>query len=535
MSDLEEPADPKDLVEVAQEPSAKKPFDELFALIERLPDPEAKLTMAIDHMEQALAQTGAPQFKLFWDLRKVCLEAFKSPISPVLRGKLWTRYRELLGEARRLKEILDEQASFAVEQIEIAIKALEADLDQLPQLLEKSPPVEFPVRTKALAKHLSNYQKFQGELALLNACAGRINALRKELIKTEMRVRQKNLFFQRLSVAGDRVFPRRKELIKELSDHFVKDVEAFIQESAAQTKMSDGVRFVREEIQALQTMAKVLTLNTHSFTQTRKRLSESWDKLKEADKELKRERAEKKAVSREGAEKLHAQIGAFKESFQKGDLTHDAAQKQIDQLFSQLRSTEFSYDDLKTLREELRQAKQLLLDKARAAEDGRRQQEQEKERSRQAIMEGLRTRVEQLLTDVEQLEAEQLTEKRDQLLQDIENALATRSEKQELERRLKSLRDRIAEKKERALLALSTDDQHALQQLRELLKERLALRQEIKQQLEIYRKAGGASGFDIAQALLASAQQTEERERLERVNQGISEIEQKIKQFQKKK
>ena len=45
---------------------------------------------------------------------------------------------------------------------------------------------------------------------------------------------------------------------------------------------------LREEIKALQGMAKILTLNSSVFSRTRVRLSECWDKIKVLEKEHKR-------------------------------------------------------------------------------------------------------------------------------------------------------------------------------------------------------------------------------------------------------
>ena len=61
----------------------------------------------------------------------------------------------------------------------------------LPSLLSEK--LVFP---KFLQEKESFYQENQQVLHFLNAKASRINALRKELLKTEMRIRQKNQFFQ---------------------------------------------------------------------------------------------------------------------------------------------------------------------------------------------------------------------------------------------------------------------------------------------------------------------------------------------------
>ena len=79
-------------------------------------------------MELTLAQKGTPHFKSFWEARNLCVELFKQNISAAIKQPLWNKYSELSKEARRLREILDEQSAFAAEQIEIAIQALEKEI-----------------------------------------------------------------------------------------------------------------------------------------------------------------------------------------------------------------------------------------------------------------------------------------------------------------------------------------------------------------------------------------------------------------------
>ena len=65
-------------------------------------------------------QPQSPHFKDFWEARRLCLPLFKENMNPKSRSLLWAEYIEISAEARKLKEILDEQSPFAVEQIELA-------------------------------------------------------------------------------------------------------------------------------------------------------------------------------------------------------------------------------------------------------------------------------------------------------------------------------------------------------------------------------------------------------------------------------
>lgn len=518
----------------AKEKGQKQHYEAFSANLEKQPDADSKLHLIVAFMESSLSQHGSPHFKSFWEARNLCLDLFKENINSALRSEMWAKYTELSKEARRLKEILDEQSAFAAEQIDIAITALVEDIEKNSERLASGEIARILPECKALEGKAEFYELGQHELNLLNAQASRINALRKELIRTEMRVRQKNKFFQQLSAAGDSVFPRRKELIKEISQHFIDDVEHFVKHFFGGEEYHESLFFLREEIKTLQGIAKLLTLNTHSFTHTRMRLSESWDKIKGAEKERKKERAQQKGIYRQNAQSIQSKIQEFQASFAEGQLSTTAAHEKIDEIFNLMKATDLGRDEIKSLREELTVARKPLLDKIRADEEARNAAEKERERSKKEKILNLRSDVENLLRAAEAMEVEELISKRDAIQVEIGQAQMTKLEKQELERHLKPLKDIITDKKEKALLNLSDDDRQALDQLNDLLKQRKGRRQDIKNQIEIYRKAGGNSGMDFEKAMAFNVQMAEEKERLEKLNEGIREIEKKIAELESK-
>ncbi len=505
-----------------------------LAELEKVEALEVKLQLALDFMERSLAQVGAPHFKSFWEVRKQALEYFKGEVAPAIRAQLWARYTDLTKEARRLKEILDEQTAFAVEQIEMAIKALEEQLGSFAERLEQTVLPDFGVQSHTLEPHLDFYRGAQRELLLLNAEAARINALRKELIKTEMRVRQKNKFFQRLSAAGDHVFPRRKELIREVSDKFIIDVDGFVNRHFNKEVLEESLFALREEIKALQTIAKYLTLNTRSFTQTRTHLSECWNKIKLGEKERKKERLKQKATYRQHVVDLQQKIQEKVKAFQEGTLTPQQAHEQLDGISAEMRRVELGREEVQELRACLQEAYQPIRGKIREGEEHRRREGREKEEQRLAKVVALRQRIEKLLTDAEEMTVEVVAGERDAILSDSADKGITRSERTDLERLLKPVRDLLADKKAKALMNLPVADQHALQELKDILKEHLALRAEIKAQLEQYRKALGGSGLDFEQAMQFNEQQRLERERLEKAEHSIQEIQEKIADLEAK-
>lgn len=503
--------------------------------LEALPSSDVKLSFALDFMEQAISQSGSPNFKRFWEARKICVELFKDESIPQAgRAHLWNRYVELSKEARRLKDILDEQSSFAAEQIEIAINALEKEITQISEFLLKSAEIKLPPEAKVLKTHFDQYNLLQKELNLLNTFASRINGLRKELIKTEMRIRIKHKFFQRLSTAGDQIFPRRKDLIRDVSQLFMEDVEKFISYHFDDRLQRESFFVLREEIKALQNAAKLLTLNTLSFTQTRTRLSEFWDKIKELEKERKKERAQQKVIFKQNAQVIYQQIEEFKTLLQNSELTANEANSKLQEINANMREQKLDRDEVQSLRNALNDLRKQISDRVKHEEDLRLQQAEEKERNRRAEVESFKAKIEDLITKVGSHDADYLLDEREKLSEEIRQSLFTKLEKIELEKHLKPIRELIADKKEKAILALSADDRNALEQLIQILEERKEQRQEIRTQIEQYRKAGGSSGLDFQKAMSFNQMLTEEKERLDKINHNIREIETKIDQIRDK-
>lgn len=512
--------------------SHNKEWESFISRLEAFKEPEAKLQEAINFMQASISREGTPHLKNFWDARTLCLPLFKENIPPALRSILWEQFDNLSKEARRLKEILDEQSAFAAEQIEGAIGAIETELDGLETRIQAAFPIPMPEDISIIQKNAAKYQALQKELNFLNVAAARINSMRKELIRTEMRIRQKNKFFQRLSLAGDRVFPRRKELIRQVSDLFVGDVEEFIRVHFTADHPDEAVFRLREEIKSLQTFAKDLTLNTQAFTRTRMKLSESWDKLKEFDKERKKERAAQKAAFRENVEAVLEKIKAFSQSFSEGILTVDQAYNELDGISQFMRTVQLGRDEVKFLKNEVAQARRPIEDKIRAAEQERQAHEQQKLQERKEKISVFRQSLESLMSGHDHLDAEQMTAKRKELQDEILNLRLTKLEKQEFEKHLKNVHDVINDKKQRALLNLSPDDQEAWKKLADMLDQCRNDRQEVKEVLEKYRKESGSSNLDFSQAMMVNGLIATERERLERINHTIRELEKKLTDFE---
>lgn len=502
-------------------------FKEFTEKLNAFPTPEEKIAFGLQFMRSSISQEGSPRFREFWEGRKLILPFFKENLNPAIRSNLWNEYVELTVEARRLKEILEEQSTFAMEQIDLAIQAIENDVKGFDDLLKGSGDIQFPERSETIRQKSAQYSQIQRELNLLNTLASRLNSLRKEIIKTEMRIRFKTKFFKRLSELGDHIFPKRKELIEKISAEFEKDVNLFIEKHFVGEEIVGAPYFaIREEIKALQGMAKVFTLNSGVFTRTRLRLSECWDKVKVLEKEHKKEVLEKRQASSEQRTMIQTKIDALKG--QALEMPFQDLNREIEAISQEMRGISLQREDVKHLREELYKLRepQIAAQEQKAKE--LLEQEKEKLRLKREQIAALKEKIARLIKEGEQLELDTLNAGFSEVVEEIDRLEISKMEKQQLERSLRPLKDLIADKKEHSLLNLSEDEKKTLENLKTVLQQRKERRQEIKEQLEVYRKALGGSNLDFEKAMHFQELVEVEKERLDKANAAIVEIEQKI-------
>jgi hypothetical protein len=513
------------------EPSNLKELEESLKVVG---EAEKKLDATIHFMEKALSQQGTPHFKDFWDAKKQCLELFRENINPSIRMGLWARYSELSREARKLKEIFDEQSAFAVEQIEMAIKACEDDVKKLNALLPQFSAFAFSYHPKVLEERIEPYSKLQQELGLLNVYASKINALRKELIKTEMRIRDKNHFFARLSVLGDAIFPRRKDLIGQVSALFSEDVGKFISHTFSQELSLAELFRTKDEIKALQNAAKELTLNTEVFSNTRQQLSECWDSVAKLIDSRKREESEQKSEFREKRDQIAKEIEELNRRYSAKEIDEEKALAELDIIVSRMKTTTLGKQEIKLLRDKVNDARRVFFEKQKAEMLARKREIDQKEQSRKDTLRASEEKLDTLIETSATLELDPFMLSYEEVVRAIQDAKFFRAEKIEIDRKLRKLRDILSLKKEKKLLNLSGDDKEKITQLKLILQERKKRRQEIKRGLDDLRKTRGSSGLDFASALEADDTLKNEKERLEEVEASIEEIEGQIVDFEER-
>ncbi|SCA63557.1 hypothetical protein SCG7109_AS_00010 [Chlamydiales bacterium SCGC AG-110-M15] len=356
-----------------------------------------------------------------------------------------------------------------------------------------------------------------------------MNALRKELVRTSMRVRQKNKLFERLSTLGDLIFPQRKGLIKELSLSFSADIDAFVSKHFVDGHPKGTLYILREEIKALQGMAKVLTLNTQSFSHTRTKLSECWDQIREVEKERKKERIQKRDEFKQNQTEIQAKIDDFVKAYGEESVKDDEGHKALDAILVTMRSTELGRDEVKALKGQVSKARSLIRSHEQKEEDARKEKEREKLKLKTEQFKEFQGRVQSLIESAKEVDLEEIREQQETLKKDIKEAsLLNNGDKKKLEKDLRLIKDILHERQELALMSLSTADKESLDKLRQLLGQRQNQKNEIRKRLEDYRKQKGSSGLDFEKALSFSEKLEEDKTLLSQVEDRIKELEAKI-------
>jgi DNA repair exonuclease SbcCD ATPase subunit len=311
------------------------------------------------------------------------------------------------------------------------------------------------------------------------------------------------------------------------------DVEQFVQIYFQTSEIKElPLHVLREEIKFLQLLAKILTLNTQAFTATRQKLSECWDKIKTQEKDRKKEIVQKREAYRQNFDLVIERINVFAEECRAPEMTLQTCNARASEISEYMRSVELGRDEVKALKDELFKAKKIILDREQEKEEQRSLKEKEIELKRREKIHALKEELSSLIAHIAEIDMDQLHTKREEIAKEFDQLGLNKIEKQMIDRMFKQLKDAIAEKKERAVMALSEDDLKSLEQLKVLVKERIDRRFEIKAQLEHYRKALGGSGFDFEKAMMYREMIEAEKLSLEKIDSAIEELELKIEEIE---
>ncbi len=267
--------------------SLDRRFDECKDKINLMALVDQKLAFAIEFMKEALSNGRKARFRDFWRMKKICLDLFKSEIPKAKRAVFWSDYTALLSEAHALQKIIEEQTGFQAEQISLAIDSLEEEKKEgeIGLSQEDADLFETVDRTGLIARlyKMSLYYQTLREQAL---------SYRKEILVLEIRISLKNKLLNRLSKICDKIFPKRKELLLDLTKAFsgivTEYVETHFDLGEKQIKSRPPFFHLREKIKSFQLALRKLSISNESYQRIRTQLGECWDVISVAEKELKK-------------------------------------------------------------------------------------------------------------------------------------------------------------------------------------------------------------------------------------------------------
>lgn len=482
--------------------------EEFLQKLEGMGTVEEKLEHTLSFMKHALEGKGGHHFREFWDARKLCTEFFTQNIHPSMRVRLWAEYTDICREARVLKEMFDEESSYLVEQIEGAIEVVEAELPLFEEKGSHLPPTPEFVSCASIAKHLDRYEMLHHELTYLNSFASRIAALRKELLKTDMRYKARHKLLDRLTKLGDTLFPKRKQVISEVSALFLDDVETFVRSMPVAEMKPHALFEVREEIKRLQMVAKLLTLSTDAFGKTRVILSDCWEAIKNVLKEQRKADHEKRELFKKHREELLEEISKVEAGIAEGKISSFDAKKALHALSHKMREIPLAHQDVRMLRDKLKEVEEAVPQQA-VSEVKSSGKKEEKERAAKYQM---------LLDQLKAVNVEDQERVAQEIFQELKECPFTRQEKLNIEKELALLRGQIID---RRLQEASQDLEGEVSKLFLSLEH---LRADCKQQVDLWRKETSGSTSDFSLAMQYTDLIEEERSRLDRIEKEIERL-----------
>lgn len=490
-----------------------------FEKIDSASSTEEGIRMCLSEMKLFLSEKEVSDFEIFWKMRQKCLELFKKKIPSRSRTLLWSEFIFLSDEMRKIKEVFNEEASFAFEQIELAVEAFSLDMEQVDQKISESPPIFFPDNVRVMKGLRNSFVTKQQELDFMSYMVDRLNSLRKELIHTQVRARFKSRLFAELSKLGDNIFPRRRKMILSLSEDFFERVRAF---KIDKFHLHDS----KEEIKALQALARSLTINAKVFNEVRDILSGFWDQIKEYE----RHRHEKKAKDRESFKKsleiLTPKIQLLTIQCRDSEIDLAKAREVRSTILAEMRELPLVPKDVKFLKKSLEEALEPL--EKKQIEELKKKKElellafEEKEKSQKELMNSLS----ELLDRAELLDFDVLVEKWEFFVEREKLIAFEGIEKEKVNDRLDAVHDCIQEKLWQSLKEDQKKEKNL--QIHALLDERHKTRRNLKKELENLRKTVGKSGLSLENSLFYQETIKEKKYRLGVIETIIEEIEEKL-------
>lgn len=478
------------------------------AFLEKLsttPSAEERISLSLSFMSHSLFRDKVPYFKGFWQAKEKAFENLKE--TPTASPLLWAQYKELCEEFHRVKIVIDEQAAFAAEQIELALLSFAPLVEKILLGDEIAP---YSLKHFPGTQNRAPLEKAQGCFWAIHSLIEQLAALRQEVLRSTMKIRLKTRLTADINVLIEKILPLRKEYKNQVAQLFLEIVENFKKsffdpKTGALASNRVPIIQLQKEVKILQSMAKELSLTGDGFKKSRSLLSPCWNTLKAAHEHYKKKQGEQKAAEEQRQKELHSRLDEFRAAVASAEI-HQNNKEDKKRLFLQsLKSMDLPRDEMTAAIEEVKAALEPLY----AAEDAKREESLSSQKN------AAHARAEKVLKLRTLIELQPSATELDEAFQLFSSLKLSLLERLEIEPQLLSLRD-CASRLE------ATDPQESL--LTE--KER---RLQIRERLEELKKIGTTfGGADFHQALLYNQAIQRQKERLALTEQAIQALEEQL-------
>ncbi|NGX31270.1 MAG: hypothetical protein K940chlam8_00636 [Chlamydiae bacterium] len=504
--------------------NASHEYAAFFQKIAEVDNPVEKIEKTLVFMKECLKEDGSFNRQSFWKAKLLCIELFKESIDKAKRYQLWKEFIELIRQGRVAEKLLSQNTQFLYEQILKAVELLEKESKQEPKqspkdLTEKCIPY--------LKSELIGLEKNQAFYEFYHTLVLRYRDLKNELVASQMHYREKKQLFERLDPIAHVLFTSRKEYITRISDSFEKVVVNFCNAAFDGTKTLAPIYVLKEQVKLLQNLAKELGLNSTAFKATRLKLSELWGKLKDFEKERKKESVEKRRYSKQNLNIVEQKIEELKKVAQAKHYDLEAIEREENTIIRYARTLEMEREDRLSVKEKLQELKRPFIEIQSHQIEKQKLEEQKQTHALQKVYFDLEQDAEKLIAQNGDLSFDVLDTRLREFNQKMSKAHLDFSQKQTLDKKLSILKAIYHEKKEKAILEQIKEGEtpETLRALKVHLEDKRML---FKKEYENLKKELKNCGLDVEKSVQIQESIQTTKESLEKVNAQLQETDLKL-------
>lgn len=480
-----------------QENLSCQTIDAFLQRLSQLTTPEERITHSLSFMSHSLFRDKVPYFKGFWQAKEKALADLKETANAL--PLLWEQYKGLSEEFTRVKIVIDAEASFAAEQIELALTSFGPLVEKI---MRGEDILPYSLKHFPGGGNRTHLELLQGSFLAINSLIAQLSDLRQEVLSSTMKVRLKNRLIADINCLIEKILPLRKDYKNQVTNAFLELVENFKSshfngQTGALLNMRTPIIQLQKEVKILQAMAQELSLTGDGFKKSRSILSPCWLHLKQAHENYKKKQSEQKAINEQKKREVLSKLDEFKLGV---NASNKEEKKRL--LTQHFKNMELSREEMTFAIDEVKR----ILEPFYAEEDALRQKTLSAQKSNS------HARAEKLL--------------KLQTLLDLEPSFSHLEEATNL---FTTLRLTLVERIEiEPLLMCFSDHVSRLDVLEreERLQQERARKQKIRETLEELKRLGATfGGADFEQALLYNQAIQKHKERLQQTEQLIQVLE----------